>query len=131
MTAFENLHSVPPQLLAEGYLGRVVHGEQLTMVVFEVEPGAVLPEHRHANEQFGIVIEGSVRFRVGDETQTLGPGGIWCIPANIPHTVTGGETGAVVVDVFSPPRDDWTAREKLEARPPRWPAPSSASPTPL
>ncbi len=124
MRAFENLQSIPPQHLAEGYLGRVVHGEHLTMVVFEVEPGAVLPEHRHANEQFGMVIEGSVSFRVGDETQTLEPGGIWCIPPNTPHTVTGGETGAVVVDVFSPPRNDWTAREKLEPRAPRWPATS-------
>lgn len=76
MRAFENLQSTPPHLLAEGYLGRVVHGEQLTMAVFEVEPGAVLPEHRHVNEQFGVVIEGSVSFRVGDETQTLETGGI-------------------------------------------------------
>jgi unsaturated pyranuronate lyase len=124
MRAFENVQSIAPQLLAEGYLGRVVHGEQLTMVVFEVEPGAVLPEHRHANEQFGMVIEGSVTFRVGDETQALGPGGIWCIPADTRHTVTGGEAGAVVVDVFSPPRSDWKAVEGLEPRAPRWPAAS-------
>lgn len=130
MRAFENLQSIPPQLLAEGYLGRVVHGEQLTMVVFEVEPGAVLPEHRHANEQFGMVIEGSVTFRVDDETQTLGPGGIWCIPAYAPHTVTGGEMGAVVLDVFSPPRNDWKPREPLEPRAPQWP-PLSSSPTAL
>jgi len=122
MSPFENLQSIPPQLLADGYLGRVVHGEQLTVAVFEVEPGAVLPEHQHANEQFGMVIEGSVSFRVGDETQTLEPGGIWCIPANTPHTVTGGETGAVVVDIFSPARDDWVAREKLEPCAPQWPA---------
>jgi unsaturated pyranuronate lyase len=124
MSAFESLRSIAPQLLAEGYLGRVVRGEQLTMVVFEVEPGAVLPEHRHENEQFGMVIEGSLGFRVGGETRTLGPGEIWCIPAHMPHTVTGGETGAVVLDVFSPPRDDWAAHEKLEPRAPRWPAPA-------
>ena len=74
------------------------------------------------NEQFGMVIEGSVTFHVGDETQTLEPGGIWCIASDTPHTVTGGEAGAVVVDVFSPPRKDWTARETLEPRAPRWPA---------
>jgi quercetin dioxygenase-like cupin family protein len=125
MAAFENLQSISPQLLAEGYLGRAVHGEHLTMAVFEVEPGAVLPQHRHVNEQFGMVIEGSVTFCVGEETQTLEPGGIWCIPANTAHSVTGGETGAVVLDVFAPARDDWTARQKLEPREPRWPAISS------
>ena len=47
------------------------------MAVVEVDPGAVLPEHDHVNEQFGMVIEGTMHFRVGEETRTLGPGGIW------------------------------------------------------
>jgi len=89
MSAFDDLHAIPPQLLAEGYLARAVHGERLTLAVVEVEPRAELPEHQHDNEQFGIVIEGSVIFRVEDETRTLGPGGIWRIPSGSPHTVTG------------------------------------------
>lgn len=122
--AFDDLQSIPPQLLAEGYLARAVHGEQLTLAVVEVEAGAELPEHQHSNEQFGIVIEGSVVFRVGNETCVVEPGGIWRIPSNTPHTVTGGDRGAVVVDIFSPPRDDWAARERLQPRPTRWPQPS-------
>jgi len=121
MSAFDDLSAIPPQLLAEGYLARAVHGEQLTLAVVEVEPGAELPEHSHVNEQHGMVIEGSVVFRVGDESRTLVPGGIWRIPANTPHTVTGGDQGAVVVDIFSPPRDDWAARETLEPRQTVWP----------
>ena len=121
MSAFDDLQSIPPQHLAEGYLARSVHGEQLTLAVVEVEPGAVLPDHSHANEQFGLVIEGSVLFRVGEETKTVTPGGIWRIPPRTPHTVTGGSEGAVVVDVFSPAREDWVSGERLEPRPPQWP----------
>jgi quercetin dioxygenase-like cupin family protein len=121
MSAFDDLRSIPPQLLAEGYLARAVHGEQLTLAVVEIEPSAELPEHHHANEQFGMVIEGSVVFRVGNETRTVEPGGIWRIPADTPHTVAGGEAGAVVVDIFSPAREDWASREHLEPRPTRWP----------
>ena len=121
MSSFDDLKSVPPQLLFEGYLARAVHGEQLTLAVVEIAPGAELPEHQHANEQFGIVLEGSVVFRVGDETRTVQPGGIWRIPPDTPHAAIGGEAGAVVVDVFSPPREDWAAGERLSARPPRWP----------
>ena len=121
MSAFEDLHAIPPQLLAGGYLARSVHGERLTLAVVEVEPGAELPEHQHDNEQFGIVIEGSVVFRVGDETRTLGPGGIWRIPSGSPHAVVGGEAGAVVIDVFSPARADWSAHAQLESRRARWP----------
>ena len=121
MGAFDNLQSIRPQLLADGYLARAVHGERLTLAIVEIEPGAQLREHQHANEQFGMVITGSVVFRVADETQTLGPGGIWRIPSDTPHTVTGGKEGAVVIDVFSPAREDWATHEKLEQQPIRWP----------
>ena len=120
MSAFDDLEAIPPQVLASGYVARVVHGEQLTLAVVEIEPHAALPEHHHLNEQFGIVLEGSVIFRVGDETRTLVPGGIWRIPADVPHAVTGGPDGAVVVDFFAPPRD-WGTLERLEPTPPRWP----------
>ena len=84
MGAFHELQSIPPQLLADGYLARAVHGERLTFAVVEVEPGAKLPEHRHHNEQFGMVVEGSVIFRIGDEERTLDAGGIWRIPSDTP-----------------------------------------------
>jgi len=121
MGAFEDLQAIPPRLLAGGYLARAVHGERLTLAVVEVEPGADLPDHQHDNEQFGIVIEGSAVFRVGDETRTLGRGGIWRIPSGSPHAVIGGEAGAVVIDVFSPARADWRTHARLESRPARWP----------
>ena len=121
MSAFEDLPSIAPQLLAEGYLARSVHGEQLTMAIVEIEAGAALPEHQHLNEQLGMVSDGSVIFRIGDETRIVEPGGIWRIPSNARHAVTGGERGAVVVDVFSPARADWAAHEQLQPRPPHWP----------
>lgn len=120
-SAFGDLGSIAPQLLADGYLARAVHGKQLTLAVVEIEPGAVLPEHAHANEQFGLVLEGSVLFRIGDEEQTLERGGIWRIPSDTPHAVTGGGSGAVVIDVFAPPRDDWRERETSPLRPAIWP----------
>jgi unsaturated pyranuronate lyase len=123
VSAFEHLDAITPQLLAKGYLARAVHGERLTLAVVEIEPQAELPEHVHDNEQFGMVIVGSVRFRVGDEERTLGPGGVWRIPSNTPHTVTGGDEGAVVIDVFSPARDEWTTIDRLATRPAFWPRP--------
>lgn len=121
MGAFEDLHALPPQLLAAGYLARAVHGERLTLAVVEVEAGAELPEHRHENEQLGIVLRGSVVFRVGDEEWNVEAGGIWRIPSDTPHTVTAGDAGAVVIDIFSPPRLDWMDRERLTPRRPSWP----------
>ena len=121
MSPFDDLHTIPPQQRAEGYLARAVHGERLTLAVVEVDAGAELPEHHHDNEQVGMVIEGSVIFRIADETRTLGPGGIWRIPSGSPHTVTGGEAGAVIIDIFSPARDDWSRQPQLEPQRGRWP----------
>ena len=68
-----------------------------------------------------MVIEGSIRLRVADEERNVGPGATWHIPPDIPHTATVGDKGAVVIDVFSPPRDDWADLERFEPRRPRWP----------
>jgi quercetin dioxygenase-like cupin family protein len=87
----------------------------------ELDPGAVVAEHSHPNEQLGIVLRGSMDFRVADQRRELGPGGTWLIPAYTPHEATAGPDGAVVIDVFAPPRHDWRGIEPEEPRPPRWP----------
>ena len=121
MSAFADLSAIAPQEIWAGAAVRTVHGERITLGAVELDPGAVVPEHRHENEQLGIVLSGSLRFRVGDEARDLGPGGTWRIPANTPHEVTAGPDGAVVLDVFAPTRDDWAALEPGAPRPPRWP----------
>lgn len=109
-----------PQQIWDGVLGRSVHGERVTLGVIELDPGSVVPEHSHENEQLGVVLSGSLVFRVGDETRELGPGGTWRIPANTPHEVRTGPDGAAVIDVFAPTREDWKPLEHRE-RAPRWP----------
>jgi quercetin dioxygenase-like cupin family protein len=109
-----------PQQIWDGILGRAVHGERITLGVIELDPDSVVPEHSHENEQLGLVLSGSLAFRVGDETRELGPGGTWRIPGNTPHEVRAGRNGAVVIDVFAPTREDWKLLERRE-RPPRWP----------
>lgn len=121
MSAFDDVPSIRPQQLWPGVLGRVVDGERVTFAVIELDPDTAVPEHRHENEQLGVLVRGSMRFRVGGESRDLGPGGTWCIPANVPHEVRTGPDGATAVEVFAPVRGDWRAIEPLEARAPLWP----------
>jgi quercetin dioxygenase-like cupin family protein len=121
VSAFDELSSLEPQQIWDGIIGRSVHGERITLGVIELAANAIVPEHSHENEQLGIVVRGSVGFRVGDESRGLGPGGTWRIPANVPHEVTVGPEGAVVIDVFAPVRSDWQALDRLEQRRPVWP----------
>jgi quercetin dioxygenase-like cupin family protein len=121
VSAFADVDSIAPQQIWERIVARSVHGERITMSVVELDPGAVVAEHSHDNEQLGIVLRGTMDFRVGDERLTLGVGGTWCIPPNTVHEATAGPEGAVVIDVFAPTRDDWTELPRLD-RSPRWPA---------
>jgi quercetin dioxygenase-like cupin family protein len=122
MSAFDHLADIAPQQLFDGFVARAVHGERLTLAVVEIAPGATLPEHDHANEQFGKVLRGSASFRVGAEERELAPGSIWRIPSDTPHSLVAGPDDAEVIDVFSPPRDDWAELPELEPQRPRWPA---------
>ena len=121
MSAFEDLGDVAPQQLFDGYLARTIHGERITFAVVEIDPGSPLPEHHHENEQLGMILRGSMTFRIGDEEGELGPGGTWRIPSNTPHSATAGPEGAIALDVFAPTRDDWKALSAREPREPRWP----------
>ena len=122
MGAFDHAGTIPPQRIWEGVTSRAVHGEKLTLSLIELEPGAGVPEHSHENEQLGILIQGSLAFRIGDESGSVVPGGTWCVLARVPHSVSAGPDGAVLVEVFSPPRrDDWAAIEPHEPGPGRWP----------
>jgi quercetin dioxygenase-like cupin family protein len=121
VSAFDELAGIGPQDIWDGVSVRAVHGERITLGVVELGANAVVPEHRHENEQLGMVLSGSLTFRVGDESRELGPGGTWCIPANVPHEVAAGLDGAVVLDVFAPTRDDWSRFEPQAPRKPRWP----------
>jgi quercetin dioxygenase-like cupin family protein len=121
MSAFQDLAAIPAQQLGPGYLARAIHGSRVTFAVVEIEPHAALPEHSHENEQLGIVLRGSVTFRVGKEEKTLEAGGTWSIPSDTPHFVTGGVDGAVVLDIFAPTREEWKQLDAIAPVRPIWP----------
>ena len=92
--ALGDIGSLPPQQIWDGIAGRAVHGKRLTLGLIELEPGAVLPEHLHENEQLGMVLKGSITFTIGTERRTLGPGGTWRIASNVPHEAVIGPGGS-------------------------------------
>jgi quercetin dioxygenase-like cupin family protein len=118
---FDDLKGLPVIRVWESVAARAVHGDRQSLAVVELDPNAIVPEHQHENEQLGIVITGSLMFRIADETRNLGPGETWTIPSNAPHEVKAGPEGAVVIDVFAPVRADWDELEHADPREPRWP----------
>ena len=110
MTNLADLADLQAIQVWDGVVARRVEGDKVTVAVVELAPNAVVPEHRHPHEQCGLVIEGEVRFRIADEERVLGPGGTWRVRGDVPHEVVTGPEGAVVIDTFSPIREDWADR---------------------
>jgi quercetin dioxygenase-like cupin family protein len=123
MSNLENLADLPLlEIWGDAVRARRVEGERITLAIVELAPNAVVPEHRHAAEQLGMVIRGRMHFTVDGETRDLGPGGTWRILGDRPHDVVAGQEGAVVIDVFTPIRSDWEDRLIVDPAPaPRWP----------
>jgi len=122
MTRFADLATLAPiKVWGDTVQARRVQGERITLAVVELAPNAIVPEHRHVAEQLGIVITGEMHFTLDGETRTIGPGGSWRILSERPHNVQAGPDGAVVIDVFSPVREEWDALPVGEVTAPRWP----------
>ncbi len=85
---------------------RYVSGERLTVAQFRLKAGCVVQRHSHLQEQITVVLEGLLEFEVGGRRFTAAAGDVVHIPPGVEHAVTA-LTDVVVVDVFSPPRDDW------------------------
>jgi quercetin dioxygenase-like cupin family protein len=105
----------------EAVRARRVQGDRITLAVVELAPDAVVPEHRHDNEQLGLCIEGSGTFTIDGERREIRPGSTWRILGGLPHDLAVGPEGAVVIDVFAPVRDDWDDREVVPGATPLWP----------
>ncbi len=86
-----------------------VYGERAMLARLVLRKGAIVPEHHHENEQITYVLEGALRFTMGDERViTVTTGQLLVIPSNMPHKAEALED-TLDLDVFSPPRADWIA----------------------
>jgi quercetin dioxygenase-like cupin family protein len=88
---------------------RLVTGESVMLAQVLLEKGCLVPKHHHVHEQITHVLQGALRFWIGeDESQTLvvSGGEVLLIPSNVPHKAEALEA-TVVADTFCPPRQDW------------------------
>ncbi len=88
---------------------RLVTGEHMMLAHVYLKKGCIVPRHRHENEQISYVLEGALRFSIGeDESEEIvvRAGEVLHLPSNVWHKAEALEE-TVDVDVFSPPREDW------------------------
>ena len=100
---------LPKEPLKEDLSRRLISGERLMIAQVFLEQGCVVPQHSHENEQLTYILEGKLRFWLGEdesEVVDVGAGEVLHIPPRLPHKAEALED-TLDVDVFSPPRQDW------------------------
>lgn len=88
---------------------RLITGDRMMLAHVYLKKGCVVPKHSHENEQITYILEGALRFWIGDdgaEEVVVRAGEVLHIPSNVPHKAEALED-TLDVDIFDPPRQDW------------------------
>ena len=96
-----------------------ITGEQAMLARIDLKKGCVVPRHSHPNEQIAWIVEGALRFSLGEpgaEKQVdVRAGEVLVIPGGLPHAAEALED-TIDYDIFAPPRQDWINKEDAYLR---------------
>lgn len=101
---------VEKTLIGEKRTRYMAYGEKLMMTVIDFDDGpasAPDPPHHHPHEQVTYVVSGEVIFFLNGEPTHLGPGDLFTVPENMPHSVQLLTSHVRLVDSFTPLREDF------------------------
>jgi quercetin dioxygenase-like cupin family protein len=107
MPYFYELAQVARREPVPGVGMRAVWGDKVMLNWVDLAPKAVVPLHSHPHEQAGIVLEGQIEMTIGGETRVIGVGEAYVIPGGVEHKAVGSDEPSLVLDIFSPPREDY------------------------
>ena len=100
---------MPRERVTESLERRLITADRMMLAHVYLEKGCVVPKHSHENEQLTYILEGALRFWIGEDGEeelTVRAGEVLVIPSNVPHKAEALED-TLDVDIFSPPRQDW------------------------
>jgi quercetin dioxygenase-like cupin family protein len=103
---------VPVERVAEGIQRQMIYGDRVMVCRLTIAARTVTPVHSHHHEQITLVERGRVDFFVEDEKKTVAAGQVLVFPSNIRHGATMLDEEVVLIDIFSPPREDFLAKDK-------------------
>jgi quercetin dioxygenase-like cupin family protein len=100
---------LPKEMLKPDLGRRLISTERMMLAHVYLDKGCIVPQHSHENEQLTYILEGALRFWLGEdgsEVVDVSAGEVLHLPSNLPHKAEALED-TLDVDVFCPPRQDW------------------------
>jgi len=101
-----NWSLIPEEKMNPLVTRQAIHTPHMTIARLRMAKGALVPVHRHVNEQMTLLQSGALRFVIAGEEVVVRGGEALRIPPDAPHSAEALED-SVATDVFTPSREDW------------------------
>jgi len=106
---FYRWSDVPREKVTDQLDRKLITGDRMMLAQVFLQKGCIVPKHQHENEQLTYILQGALKFYLGEdgaETLVVGAGEVLHIPSMVWHRAEALED-TLDVDIFSPPRQDW------------------------
>ena len=101
--------TVPVEQVNEAIVRQIVWGERLMVCRLTFAPRTVTAIHTHPHEQITLVERGRVEFFIAGESHIVSAGQVLVFPSGLEHGATMLDEEVVLVDIFTPIREDFLA----------------------
>jgi quercetin dioxygenase-like cupin family protein len=102
-----NWDSLPVEILQDNIERQMIVGEKIMICRLKFPPLTVTTPHDHPHEQITLVEKGRARFIIGNEEKVVGAGDVLHFPPNVWHGATMLDEEVILIDIFSPIREDF------------------------
>ena len=96
--------------LSESIKTRIFVGENAMLSFVRIPPNTQGSIHKHPEEQWGVLLEGTCLRLQDDQEVEMEVGDIWYTSANVVHGVRTTDQAALILDIFSPPRESYKTK---------------------
>ena len=101
--------SIPIERVGHGIERQMIWGDRVMVCRLTFQPHVSTAVHTHPHEQITIVERGQVRFSIAGSDRVASAGDILHFPSEIAHGATTLDQEVVLIDIFSPVREDFLA----------------------
>jgi len=99
--------SIPVERIAEGVERQMIWGDRVMVCRLRIAAHTITAVHSHPHEQITLVERGRARFTVAGQERVTRAGDVLHFPAHCEHGATMLGEEVVLIDIFSPVREDF------------------------
>ena len=99
--------AITVETLGPGITRQMIWGDRLMVCRLTIGAFVVTPVHSHPHEQITLVERGRVEFFVEGQSRIAAAGDLLVFPSNCQHGATMLDEEVVLIDIFSPPREEF------------------------